>query len=434
MRQTVNDYSNKHFKRIRLLIFIVLSISYMYAPFSRMAPGIMGPELMDVFGLTSVQFGLLGLCFMWPYAFGQMPAGIFVDRYGSSKALGTLLLLTALGNILFGLAENFYILLISRMLIGLSVAGYFLVGTKIISAWYSRKEFTSIYGLFMGLGALGGVISTMPLQIMMNNFGWRIAMFVLGGVSIVLAFIVFFKVKDEPPQKIIYNKNTVKVEKNEEELSLKQQLLKVIKLPVIFNCAFVCLSISGSGHSLQSLWNGVYLADVFGFDKNLISVILLCAAVGLVLGAASTSILLKFLSKVKLIVFGEGIFLLAWYYMANNAADLSAIKLMFINFIFGFMQMLVITLCYTLVKEIAPQNLLASAMGLVNTFIWVLGVGCCQQIWGIIIENISEGIKPYSVHAFETAMWFQMAVLAFGFANAFYIAKRLSNKQTTPSA
>ena len=33
MRQTVNDYSNKHFKRIRLLIFIVLSISYMYAPF-----------------------------------------------------------------------------------------------------------------------------------------------------------------------------------------------------------------------------------------------------------------------------------------------------------------------------------------------------------------------------------------------------------------
>lgn len=53
----------------------------------------------------------------------------------------------------------------------------------------------------MGLGALGGVISTMPLQIMMNNFGWRIAMFVLGGVSIVLAFIVFLKLKMSRHQK-----------------------------------------------------------------------------------------------------------------------------------------------------------------------------------------------------------------------------------------
>lgn len=426
MFQQANAYADKHFKRMRLLIFIVLSISYMYAPFSRMAPSIMGPELMVSFSLTSVQFGILGICFMWPYAFGQMPTGVFVDRYGSSKALGILLLLTAFGNILFSVAKNFYILLISRMFVGLSVAGYFLVGTKIISAWYSKNEFTSIYGLFMGLGALGGVISTMPLQIMMNKFGWRVAMFTLGGISIVLALVVFFKVKDVPPQKNVYNKNVFKFEKNEEQLSLKQQLFKVIRLPAIFNCAFVCLSISGSGHSLQSLWNGIYLADVFGFDKNLISIILLCAAVGLVLGAAGTSFLLKFFDKLKLIVCGEGIFLIAWCYMAYNAAVLSTIELMLINFIFGFMQMLVITLCYTLVKEIAPQNLLASAMGLVNTFIWVLGVGCCQQIWGIIIENISRGIKPYNVQAFEMAMWFQLAILAFGFVNALFIAKRAS--------
>ena len=427
MRQTVNGY--KHFKRIRLIIFIVLSISYMYAPFSRMAPGIMGPELMEGFGLTSVQFGLLGLCFMWPYAFGQMPTGIFVDRYGSSKALGALLLLTALGNILFGLAENFYVLLISRMLIGLSVAGYFLVGTKIISAWYSKTEFTSIYGLFMGLGALGGVISTMPLQLMMNNFGWRAAMLALGGISILLAVIVVCKVKDKPPFEFTGRESKVSAKctaKN--NLPLKEQIAKVIKLPVIFNCAFVCLSISGSGHSLQSLWNGVYLADVFGFDKNLISLILLCAAVGLVLGAACTSVLLKFLTKVTLIATGESIFLLTWFYMAYNAAALNASELMLINFIFGFMQMLVITVCYTLVKEIAPQNLLASAMGLVNTFIWVLGVGCCQQIWGIIIESISGGIKPYNVNAFEAAMWFQLAVLTFGFANALYIKTHLKTK------
>ena len=125
MRRAAEESAKIQFKRIRLLIFFILSISYMYAPFSRMAPAILGPELMKSFTMNSVQFGLMGLCFMWPYALGQIPAGVFVDRFGSSKALGCMLLLTAAGNFLFGMAENYYLLLASRIIIGFSVAGYF---------------------------------------------------------------------------------------------------------------------------------------------------------------------------------------------------------------------------------------------------------------------------------------------------------------------
>ena len=168
MRRAAEESAKIQFKRIRLLIFFILSISYMYAPFSRMAPAILGPELMKGFTMNSVQFGL---CFMWPYALGQIPAGVFVDRFGSSKALVCMLLLTAAGNFLFGVAENYYVLLASRIIIGFSVAGYFLVGTKIISAWYKKEEFTPVYGLFMGIGALGGVVSTMPLQVLKTTAG-----------------------------------------------------------------------------------------------------------------------------------------------------------------------------------------------------------------------------------------------------------------------
>ncbi len=423
MQQMPGKLSSRHFKRMRLLIFFILSLSYMYAPFSRMAPGIMGPELMQSFALDSVQFGLLGLCFMWPYAIGQIPAGLFIDSYGSSKALVVMLLLTAGGNFLFGAAQNFFVLSISRIIIGLSVAGYFLVGTKIISAWYEKDEFTKIYGLFMGLGALGGVISTMPLQIMMEIFGWRNAMLVLGCFSLCLAVLVFLKVSDRPQHyKAVEQTIVPKVP----ALSISQQLGEVIKIPLIFNCAFICLSISSSGHSLQSLWNGVYLADVYNYGQGTIGAILLCAAIGLVVGGTSTGFFMKYCAKLKIITIGEGIFLLTWLYMVKSAACLSTAELMVINFIFGFMQMLVITTCYTFVKEIAPGNLLATSMGLVNTFIWVLGVGCCQQIWGVIIAFVSDGIKPYGAEAFAAAMWFQFCVLVFGFANACYVYKKAS--------
>lgn len=421
MRTVSEEFANRHFKRMRLLIFFILALSYMYAPFSRMAPGIMGPELMRSFAMTPVQFGLLGLCFMWPYALGQMPAGIFVDRCGSSRALGVMLLLTAAGNFLFGMAQNFTVLLISRMLIGLSVAGYFLVGTKIISAWYSRQEFTSVYGLFMGLGALGGVVSTMPLQLMMESFGWRMAMFVLGTLSLVLAVLVFFKVSDRPPGNFAVKENTAP---KAAALSIKRQLCGVIKVPLIFNCAFICLSVSSSGHSLQSLWNGIYLADVYGHTPETIGVILLCAAIGLVVGGTGAGFLMERCGKLKIITGGVLAFLLCWLYMAANADSLAVAELMAVNFIFGLMQMLVITVCYTLVKEIAPPELLATSMGLVNTFIWVLGVGLCQQVWGIIIGAVSGGVTPYGAGAFASAMWFQLCVLVFGFANALFVYKK----------
>jgi len=90
--------------------------------------------------------------------------------------------------------------------------------------------------------------------------------------------------------------------------------------------------------------------------------------------------------------------------------------------------MLIITVCYTVVKEISPPAFLATSMGLVNTFIWVLGVGCCQQIWGILINIISNGVTPYCAESFAGAMWFQFCVIIFGFANTLYICKHSYNK------
>lgn len=425
MRRAAEESAKIQFKRIRLLIFFILSISYMYAPFSRMAPAILGPELMKSFTMNSVQFGLMGLCFMWPYALGQIPAGVFVDRFGSSKALVCMLLLTAAGNFLFGMAENYYLLLVSRIIIGFSVAGYFLVGTKIISAWYKKEEFTPVYGLFMGIGALGGVVSTMPLQVLMTNFGWRTVMFILSIFSLILALMVLFEVSDRPPENIVGIQDCIK---NKNIFSVKQQLYGAVNIPFIFNCAFICMSISSSGHSLQSLWNGIYLSDVYGYDQKTISIILLSSAVGLVMGGTMAGYLMKHCNKLKIVLICNIIFLLSWVYMAANVDGLNTAELITLNFIFGLMQMLIITVCYTIVKEISPPAFLATSMGLVNTFIWVLGVGCCQQIWGILINIISNGVTPYCSESFAGAMWFQFCVIIFGFANTLYICKHSYNK------
>ena len=52
MRRAAEESAKIQFKRIRLLIFFILSISYMYAPFSRIAFVILGLELMKRFTIN----------------------------------------------------------------------------------------------------------------------------------------------------------------------------------------------------------------------------------------------------------------------------------------------------------------------------------------------------------------------------------------------
>ncbi len=421
-------------KKYRWIMYVLVVLAYMMTIFHRMTPAIMGPELMKDLQIGAVAFGFLGLAYTWTYAIGQAPIGTLLDQIGARRGEILLLVIGAVGCLVFSLAHSFAVLVIGRVLIGVSVTGFLIGGAKIISAWFTSKEYPYFWGLFMGLGALGGIFAATPLQALMTEFGWRGAVLVICGISIILAILIACLLKDHPSEKglaspdelvgeAVSGPKTVQVEREDWKVSLKA----VLSMAVVWLIGLLSLGVNSSAQTLQSLWNGIYLTDVYNFSKPLISNIQLWASIGLVVGCFLSGWVARAINMARTMVLGIVCFLVFWLYMTFKVSSLSVPELMMVNFVFGFAQMLTIATTFSFIKENVPNMRLGTAMGVINSFAWIFGAGLFQQLWGFIIKGISGGVRPYPANAFQAAFWVQVVVLVIGLICALYLWRAYSS-------
>ncbi|MBP2653186.1 MAG: phosphoglycerate transporter family protein [Firmicutes bacterium] len=418
-------------KSYRWPMYIVVCIAYMLTPFHRMAPAIMGPELIKDLCLNAVDFGLLGMSFVWAFALAQAPIGALLDKFGARSGTTIVLIMTAIGSLIFCWAESLFLVIIGRIVIAIALAGFLIGGAKIIAEWYTTKEYPTMWGLFMGLGTIGGIGATTPLQFMMESCGWRYSFVIIAVISLAVAGLAYMLLKNHPtdigllPADELADEAVIKVQSEVQQINWKKSFKEMVSMPKIWASGFLALGVNSSGQVLASLWGGVYLADVYNLPKQVIGDILLWSALGMVFGCVASG---WFIRKIKIsgvLVIGTVVFLAIWLYMVINIRTLSVMDLKVSLGILGFVQMFVISANFTLIKELVSSSQLGTAMGVVNGFTWIFGAGLFQQIWGIIINYISKGIKPYPVDAFQVAMWIQVVVLVISVACAFYFAKIL---------
>jgi sugar phosphate permease len=427
-------------KKYRLPILIVVILAFMLTPFNRQAPAVMGPELIKDLGLNAVDFGLMGLSFMWAYALMNAPLGNLLDQFGVRRGLSVLLIMIGLGSFIFCAAQTFLVAVIGRIIVAIAVAGCFIAGVKVITNWYSAKEFPSIYGLYLGLAMLGGVGATGPLQFMMTNYGWRYSFAVIGVISISLAVIAYFVVKDRPADVALPSPDEITGEavpvKNKEEAKASgwEVFKEVCRMPKLWLANFFILGVNSSGQAIVALWGGVFLANVYGFSKPVVAEILMVSATGLIIGSFAAGWLVKKLGSVNVMLSGTVLFLIGWLYMTLNIRTLSTMELKILFAAFGFLQQYSVVGYFSLMRELVQPSQMGTATGLNNGFVWVVGAGAFQQIWGLVINHISKGVTPYPVEAFEAALWLQVFVVAISICCGLYLVKMMRKPTQVISA
>jgi len=401
--------------RLRLLqwpMYIIVILAYMLTMFHRMTPAIMGPDLMADLKLSAVTFGFMGLAFTWVYAIAQAPVGTTLDKIGARKGLTAILILCGIGGLVFSAADNFTVLVIGRILLALAVSGFLIGGAKITSAWFTSAQYPVLWGLFMGIGSLGSVLGTAPLAKFMSVSGWRPAMVYVAIFSFILAVIAFIVLRDKPADKGLLSPDElagiVAETKTEEASTEKAGLGVVLKSPLLW--LVFLLSLGGNSHAqcFGGMWEGVYLANVFGFEKPMIGSIMQFYAWGIVVGCFTSGAAVKVLGSRKTMFFGVVLIALNWIWMMTQPGTISVTELKLFNFLLGGLQMFVISTTFIFCREAFPVSYLGTAMGFLNTFVWVIAAGLGQQIWGLIIESVSKGVQPYPVSAFAASMWFNL--------------------------
>lgn len=156
------------------------------------------------FGLSPIQMGLMLSAFMWPYALANLPAGWFIDKFGINKIFLFGIILWSLATIGGGFAAGFAAMYLSRVVLGIAEAPFFIIGGKITQKYFSEKE----RGMASSIINLGPKIAqgfAPPLlTFMLIYLGWRWMFISLGmaGFFVAIFWMKFYRKDDDRLEQI----------------------------------------------------------------------------------------------------------------------------------------------------------------------------------------------------------------------------------------
>ncbi|MDD2708189.1 MAG: MFS transporter [Verrucomicrobiae bacterium] len=184
MRQLL-EFARKN--RKGLVVLGVMSGSYFFAFFHRVAvPGTIFDEIQTDLKLTAGQVALLGAIYLYIYGGMQVFVGMMADHFGGARVFLAGAVLMNIGGVVFPLSHSLWLLYAARGLVGLGCSLIFISVVKMVDELFHEQDFAPVLGAAIFVGYAGGLVGTFPLERLVNGLGWRTALGVLSGVSVVL--------------------------------------------------------------------------------------------------------------------------------------------------------------------------------------------------------------------------------------------------------
>ncbi len=394
------------------IIWTLSALAFGYAFFQRVAPSVMVSDLMAEFSIGAAVLGTLSALYFYPYVLMQVPLGALMDRIGARKLLTYALTIAGLGSMLFAVSESLGVAYVGRILIGIGSAVGFLGSLALAARWFPPQRFAFLAGLVMFFGMISGMLAQGPLAKFVELFGWRNAMWGLGGASILLAALIFTFVRNAPDG--VDNATNPR----ESWHQVWQNLKRAISSLNVWKIALVGSTMSGPMLTLGGLWGTPYLITAYGLEKaeaaSLVSLIFL----GWAFGAPFAGWLSDRIRKRKaLLILGSGIcsMCMAAICFVPNLPLFLAVTMLLIAGASGA----TMALCFALVRETSPGEISGSVTGIVNSLTVASGA-ILQPSVGYILDRlwngtVSDGARVYTTGDFQTGFILVFVSCLIGF-------------------
>jgi predicted MFS family arabinose efflux permease len=244
----------------RRTIFLALfpfACGYFLSYLLRAVNAVVAPDLVQDFGVTPAELGLLTSAYLLSFSLFQLPLGVFLDRYGARRVQTVLLGIAAGGCFLFAAAPDFLALVASRAIIGLGFSAGLMASFKASSIWVPIERRSLANASIMSAGALGIVMATEPTAFLVTQVGWRATFTIFGVIILAGAAFVFLAVPEKDGEKI--------------SAGLGRQvgeLVQILKLPLFWRIVPLLALSAGTTIALQTLWAGPWFRDVMGLGPH----------------------------------------------------------------------------------------------------------------------------------------------------------------------
>ena len=371
-------------------------------------------------GLTNTQFGLLtGFGFLFFYSIMGLFMGFLADRFDRPKLIAFGVALWSILTSVSGLAKNFVGLLIPRMFIGVGESILTPTSLSILGDRFPKERMGFISGAYYLGIPIGAGLSLIIAGYLGPLIGWRMCFYILGGIGIFFALIMFF-IKDTPRKNIIEKNQKVKFK------SVAKELIKALKKsPALTLCIYggvVFHFVLGA-----AVYDQVWYVKERGFDRAEIAqytgyIIVFFGILGNLIGGIGSD---WFTNKYKL---GRPMFLF-WFMIFLLPINIAGRLVMPDNIIFwismaiGSMQLgAMYGPTFSTVQELAPPHLKATVIAFFILNLNMIGMFLGTTGAGVIIDIlINNGVKfPYTKTLLSFTILSGFSIPLFWFAGIKY--------------
>ncbi|WP_413376577.1 Bcr/CflA family efflux MFS transporter [Alkalihalobacillus sp. 1P02AB] len=162
------------------------------------------PEIGADLGASAslVQFSLT--TFLIGLAVGQVIIGPISDSVGRRKPLLISLTLFSVASLVCALAPNITVLIIGRLLQGLTASAGIVLSRAVVSDVFTGREFTKFFALLMVINSTAPMIAPMTggAVLLLPFATWHTIFYFLSVLGLVIVFIVATKLKESlPPER-----------------------------------------------------------------------------------------------------------------------------------------------------------------------------------------------------------------------------------------
>jgi MFS family permease len=253
------------------------ALGYFMSYLFRAVNQVIAPDLIGELGLAPGELGRLTAAYLFAFTLFQLPLGILLDRFGPRRVQAALLLVAALGALLFSLAENSWSLTFARGVLGLGLSGCLMSAFKANALWLPMSRVALGNATTVAMGALGVVAATRPADWLAQQIGWRPMFDILAAITLAVSALIFLSVPKDGNRA------------QGETLATQMRVMaRVFADRVFWRVAPMVAALSGTFIAIQTLWAGRWLVDVGGLDRTSAAGVLMFMAIGFVIGSLTT--------------------------------------------------------------------------------------------------------------------------------------------------
>jgi len=403
------------------MVWSLGGLLYLIGFFHRVAPAVITSELSIDFVLDATSLGSLSALYFYSYVLMQVPTGVLADRWGPRKLLTSGALIAAAGGLVFALSRSFWWAGLGRFLIGGSVAVAYVCMLKVSAHWLPVKRYALASAIALFLGIVGAVSAGTPMRWLVDAFGWRWVMSLIAGLTLVVALLIGWFVRDDPSQKGYASYSPLgSTNESRNHVSVFTDIKKVLSYRNIRLLCLVPGGIAGALLTFSGLWGVPFLTTHFGLSAaeaaSLSSAQLIAWSVGgLLIGWFCDRY-----GKLRRVYLGCCMMLLISWALIVLVPGLPLPLLLVLLLLTGFFSgNIIITFIFT--RNAVPSRLAGTASGIVNMAVmtgpmllppavgWVL-----DQFWD---GSLQQGVRVFTRQAYTFGfslllVWLAVSVIA----------------------